>query len=51
MILFFLVRVASDISDKKGPDFRNAFHKGKSNTIRGHLTPTNLPFYMFGPLS
>lgn len=51
MTLFFLVWVASDISDTKGPDFRNAFHTGKSNTIGGHLIPTNLPFYMFGPLS
>lgn len=28
--LFFLVRVASDISDTKGPDFKDAFHTSKS---------------------
>lgn len=47
MSLIFLVRVAPDISDTKGPDFRNVFHTSKSNTIGGYLIPTNLPLYMF----
>lgn len=51
MSLIFLVRVAPDISDTKGPDSRNVFHTSKSNTIGGYLIPTNLPLCMFCPLT